>query len=64
MKKAATPTATTSDQNLNLALSAMKQTLDSITGSTRSSETMNEVASTATLADVIKTLNIVIRRLK
>lgn len=42
---------------------ATKETLDKLTGQNRAKENLTELPSTATLPDVINTLNIIIRRL-
>lgn len=62
--KTAIPTVHTPDSRLNLFLSAVKQTLDQITGQARSEERLPPLPSTATTAQIIERLNAITERLQ
>lgn len=64
MKKQAIPTVNTGQRDLDLALSAIKQNLDSITGQARNVRRLQPLPETATLADVIAQVNAITERLQ
>lgn len=64
MTKAAIVTVRTGQLDLDLALSAVKQNLDSITGQARSVTRFEHLSDTATLAEVIARLNEIVDRLQ
>jgi hypothetical protein len=62
--KQAIPSVHTGDQLLDLALSAMKQNLDQITGQARNAVRLVPLASTASSAQIIERLNAITERLQ
>lgn len=64
MKKAAIPAVRTGRADLDAALAAVKQNLDSITGQARNSDRLAPLPPTASLADVIQRLNLITERLQ
>lgn len=64
MSKAAIPAVLTGKPDLDRALSSMKQNIDEITAQARNVERLEPLPSTATLADVIERLNVVVARLQ
>jgi hypothetical protein len=58
----AIPTLKTGDRQLDLFGEAVKQNLDALTGQQRNSKPLQPLASTATLADVIAAVNVLIER--
>lgn len=62
--KPAIPTVHTGQGLLDQCLSAMKQTLDQITGQARNVERLPPLASTATTAQIIERLNAITERLQ
>lgn len=64
MTKAAIPSVVTGKPDLDRALSSMKQNLDAITGQARNTTRLEPLASTATLAEVIERLNVIVARLQ
>lgn len=64
MTKAAIPVVRTQQADLDLAMSAIKQNLDAITGQARNVQRFEPLPSTATLADVIERLNAIVARLQ
>lgn len=64
MTKAAIPVVRTQQADLDLAMSAIKQNLDAITGQARNVQRFAPLPATATLADVIERLNAVVARLQ
>lgn len=64
MSKAALPDVKTGDPQLDQFLSNAKQNLDALFGQQRGSTPLATLAAGATLADVIKQLNIIVERLK
>lgn len=64
MAKAAIPAVMTGKNDLDLALSSIKQNLDAITGQARNMQKFAPLPPTATLADVIARLNAVVARLQ
>jgi hypothetical protein len=64
MTKAAIPAVLTGKPDLDRALSSMKQNIDEITAQARNVEKLEPLPTTATLADVIARLNVVVARLQ
>lgn len=64
MTKAAIPVVRTQKADLDLAMSAIKQNLDAITGQSRNAQKFSPLPATATLADVIERLNVIVARLQ
>lgn len=64
MSKPAIQTVRTGKPDLDQALSAVKQTLDSITGQARGSSRLEPLPATASLADVIDRLNEIVTRMQ
>jgi hypothetical protein len=64
MTKAAIPAVLTGKSDLDRALSSMKQNIDEITAQARNVEKLEPLPTTATLADVIARLNVVVARLQ
>lgn len=64
MTKAAIPVVRTQQADLDLAMSAIKQNLDAITGQARNVQRFAPLPDTATLTDVIARLNAVVARLQ
>lgn len=64
MKKAAIPAVRTGNAELDRAMSAIKQNVDAITGQARNSERLEPLASTATTAEVVARLNLLLERLQ
>lgn len=64
MKKAAIPVVRTGEPELDRALAAIKQNLDSITGQARNVDRITQLPPNATLAQVVDTLNKIIERLQ
>ena len=64
MTKAAIPVVRTQQADLDLAMSAIKQNLDAITGQARNVQKFSPLPATATLAEVIERLNAVVARLQ
>jgi hypothetical protein len=64
MAKAAIPAVMTGKNDLDLALSSIKQNLDVITGQARNVSRIQPLSTTATLAEVIAQLNAVVERLQ
>jgi hypothetical protein len=62
--KPAIPNTRTGDARTDLALAAMKQTLDQITGQARNAVRLDPLPSTATTADIIDRLNAITERLQ
>jgi hypothetical protein len=63
MSKAGVPTHNSQDQALNRVLSALKQNVDEMTGQSRNAPALVTLPPTASLADVIATINKIIARL-
>jgi hypothetical protein len=63
MSKAGVPTHNTPDPSLNRVLAALKQNVDEVTGQSRNSPALAALPATASLADVIATVNKIIARL-
>lgn len=64
MKKAAIPAVRTGNAELDRAMSAIKQNVDAITGQARNSERLEPLPSTATTAEVVARLNLLLERLQ
>ena len=64
MKKAAIPTITSGQFELDQFAAAVKQNLDSITGQARNVERFPPLPATATLSEVITRLNDIAARLQ
>lgn len=64
MKKAAIPTVSTGQLELDQFAAAVKQNLDGITAQARNVERLQPLPATATLADVIARLNAITTRLQ
>lgn len=64
MKKAAIPVVRTGKPDLDLALSAIKQNIDVLTGQSRAVEKLDPLPTTATLQEVIARLNVLLARLQ
>lgn len=64
MKKAAIPVVRTGKPDLDLALSAIKQNIDVLTGQSRAVEKLDPLPATATLQEVIARLNVLLARLQ
>lgn len=64
MRKSSIPVVHSGRSDLDLALSAIKQNLDSITGMARGVDRLKPLPETATLAQVIAQLNAVVDRLQ
>lgn len=62
--KPAIPTARTGKPDLDQALSAVKQTLDEMTGQTRNATPIQPLATSATLSEVITQLNAILARIQ
>lgn len=63
-KKPAIPTVHTGQNLLDQCLSAVKQTLDQITGQSRSVKRLQPLPSTATTSQIIERLNAITERLQ
>lgn len=61
-KRSAIPVLTTGDVALRSFASAVKSNVDALTGQQEGAEKLSLLPDTATLADVIKVLNILIKR--
>ena len=64
MKKAAIPTVNTGQFELDQFAAAVKQNIDSITAQARNVERLQPLPETATLAQVIERLNVIVARLQ
>lgn len=64
MKKAAIPSVRTGQPELDRALDALKQNMDSITGQARNSGRLQQLPSNATTAQIINRLNEIVERLQ
>lgn len=64
MSKPGIPFRPTTDTNRNEFESAVKQTLDEITGQAKSAEKLSPLPSSATLEQVIAQQNAIIKRLQ
>ncbi len=64
MSKPAIPSVRTGQGLLDQALSAVKATLDAITGQARNSERLQPLPSTATTAEIIDRINAITERLQ
>lgn len=64
MSKPAIPSVRTGQGLLDQALSAVKATLDAITGQARNSERLQPLPSTATTAEIIDRINVITERLQ
>jgi len=64
MSKPAIPAVHTGQVELDRALSAMKQSLDAITGQARNAAKLTPLPTTATLADTITRANALLDRLQ
>jgi len=64
MKKAAIPTVRTGNPELDRALDAVKQNLDSITGQARNVGKLAPLPQTATTAEIIDRINLLVERLQ
>lgn len=62
--KPAIPTVRTGQSLLDQCLSAVKQTLDQITGQSRNVERLQPLPNTATTAQIIERLNAITERLQ
>lgn len=62
--KQAIPSVHTGNQRLDLALSAIKQNIDQITGQSRNAERLSPLASTASTAQIVERLNTITERLQ
>ena len=62
--KPAIPSVRTGTPDLDQALSAVKQTLDEMTGQTRNATRMQPLPSTATLPEVITQINAILARIQ
>ena len=61
-KRVAVPVLPASDPSLRAFASAVKSNVDALTGQQEGAEKLSLLPDTATLADVIKVLNILIKR--
>lgn len=64
MKKAAIPSVRTGQPELDRALAAVKQNVDAMTGQARNAGRIEPLPPTATQADIIKTINLILERLQ
>ena len=64
MKKAAIPSVRTGQPELDRALGALKQNMDSITGQARNAGRLQPLPSSATMAQIISRLNEIVERLQ
>jgi hypothetical protein len=64
MTKAAIPAVLTGKPDLDRALSSMKQNIDEITAQARNVTRLEPLPATASLADVIERLNVIVARLQ
>ena len=64
MSKAAIPAVRTGQVELDRALSAVKQSLDAITGQARNVQRMEPLPDSATLAQVVARVNQLVERLQ
>lgn len=62
--KQAIPSVRTGKPDLDQALSVVKQSLDEITGQTRNAAQLQQLATTATLPEVIAQLNAILARIQ
>jgi hypothetical protein len=62
--KPAIPTAKTGKPDVDMALSAVKQTLDEMTGQARNSAQLQPLPDTASTADIIRQLNAILARIQ
>lgn len=63
-RRAAIPSARSGDAAVDKALSVLKVNVDQMTGQHPNVPTLKELAATATLADVIATVNKIVVRLQ
>lgn len=64
MSKPAIPRVAALRPDVDLALGAIKQTLDEITGQARNVDRLEPLATTATLAQVIARMNEIVARMQ
>lgn len=64
MAKTAIPAVMTGNRDVDLALSSIKQNLDSITGQARNLDRFAPLPATASLTDVIDRVNAIVARLQ
>lgn len=64
MRKAAIPVVRTGNPELDRALAAVKQNLDSITAQARNVDRIDQLPANATLTEVVDRLNKIIERLQ
>lgn len=63
MKRVAVPVLQTSDQQLKYHADAVKMNIDILTGQLKASESLSQLSTSASTAEIINALNVIIRRL-